>query len=236
MEKYIGNELELFKHAQNWKNYYSSKIRDYLKGDVLEVGAGIGETTHILCSNSIDSWLCLEPDQDLSNEIILKKEKKYIPSFVEVKTGTIKSLDKNKKFDCIIYIDVIEHIEYDSEELNQVKAFLKPNAHLIILVPAHNYLYSKFDEKIGHFRRYNKNMLIKAVPSNLTKIKLIYLDSVGVTASLINKWFLKQEYPDVKQIKFWDRCIIPVSRLLDPLLFYSVGKTVVGIWQNYKEN
>lgn len=235
MEKYIGNELELFKHAQNWKKYYSGMFRDYLKGDILEVGAGIGETTRFLCDSSQDSWLCLEPDKNLSDEIIHKREHNYIPSYVEVKTGTTESLDKNKKFDCIIYIDVIEHIEHDAEELNRVKSFLKPNAYLIILVPAHNYLFSKFDEKIGHFRRYNKKMLMKAVPSELNQIKLKYLDSVGMTASLVNKWFLKQDYPEVKQVKFWDRNIVPVSRILDPLLFYSLGKTVVGIWQKTNE-
>jgi SAM-dependent methyltransferase len=232
MNNYIGNELELFKHAKNWKQYYAGLFRDYLKGDILEVGAGIGETTHLLCDGSQDSWLCLEPDKELSSEIIHKKKKSYIPSFVEVKTDTIKGLNQNKKFDCIIYIDVIEHIKHDTEELQRVKSFLKPNAHLIILVPAHNYLFSDFDKAIGHYRRYNKGMLVNVVPSELQLVKLKYLDSIGMFASLVNKWFLKQEYPELKQIKLWDKYIIPFSRIVDPLIAHSLGKTVVGIWKN----
>ena len=39
---YPGGELELFKRATRWKAYWSSRIRPRVKGDVLEVGAGIG--------------------------------------------------------------------------------------------------------------------------------------------------------------------------------------------------
>ena len=46
---YVGNELELFAEAVHWKRYFRSAIADRLVGDVLEVGAGIGETArHLL--------------------------------------------------------------------------------------------------------------------------------------------------------------------------------------------
>ena len=53
-----------------------------------------------------------------------------------------------------MYLNVLEHIEEDVEEINQALKKLKNNGHLIILVPAHNELYSKFDEVIGHIKRY----------------------------------------------------------------------------------
>lgn len=231
MKNYIGNELELFKHAHNWKNYYAKFIKRYLKNDVLEVGAGIGETTHSLCDGTQNSWLCVEPDKKLIDELTDKKGSGYLPSFIETLTGTLEDLDTNRKFDAIIYIDVIEHIEFDSKELEKASSFLKPGGKLIILVPAHNYLYSEFDTSIGHFRRYNKKMLLDAVPKDLIKIDLRYLDSLGLLASLANKWFLKQEYPELKQIKFWDNFIIPISKITDVISFYSIGKTVIGIWE-----
>ncbi|MVO10610.1 methyltransferase [Flavobacterium sp. TP390] len=231
MKDYIGNELELFKYAINWKQYYKSKINKYLKDDLLEVGAGIGETTFSLCDGSQKSWICIEPDAALINIIKEKKENGYLPSMIEIKKGTIDNLDKEQKFDTIIYIDVIEHIEMDSQELIKASNFLKPNGHLIILVPAHNYLFSKFDAAIGHFRRYNKKSLEKIIPKDLLKKELIYLDSVGLLASLMNKWFLKQDYPKLKQITFWDRVMIPFSKIIDRLIFYKLGKTVVGVWQ-----
>lgn len=231
MKEYIGNELDLFKHAHNWKAYYAKFLSSYLKGDVLEVGAGIGETTHSLCKGNFNSWVCLEPDSDLTDIISKKKESGYLPSFIEIITDTLAGVDPNRKFDSIIYIDVIEHIEFDAEELKRASTFLKPGGHLIVLVPAHNYLFSKFDESIGHFRRYNKKMLAGAAPKELKQVDLRYLDSVGLSASLANKWFLKQDYPELKQIKFWDNFIIPLSKITDAVFFYSIGKTVIGIWK-----
>lgn len=231
MENYIGNELELFKHAHNWKKYYAKFFKHLLKGDVLEVGAGIGETTHFLCDGTQKSWVCIEPDNELTKEILLKKDQGYLPSFIEVKTSTLEGIEPGRKFDAIIYIDVIEHIEYDAQELQKAGTYLKPGGHLIILVPAHNFLFSKFDKSIGHFRRYNKRMLVEAVPKELKKIDLRYLDAVGLSASLANKWFLKQDYPELKQVKFWDNYLVPASKIMDSLTFFSLGKTVVGIWQ-----
>lgn len=232
MKDYIGNELELFKHAHNWKSYYAGFIKGLLKGDVLEVGAGIGETTHSLCDGTQDSWLCVEPDAQLVAEIARKKESGYLPGLIEVLNDTIDGIDPARKFDAIIYIDVIEHIEHDAEELEKAAARLKPGGHLIVLVPAHNYLFSEFDKAIGHFRRYDKKMLSGAAPKSLHQTSIRYLDSVGLLASLANKWFLKQKYPDLRQIKFWDNAMVPVSKVTDRILFFGAGKTVIGIWQN----
>ena len=67
---YIGNELELFKNATNWKKYFSSIIAEYIHGDVLEVGAGIGINTNYLVNNSkISSITCIEPDPTLCLQI-----------------------------------------------------------------------------------------------------------------------------------------------------------------------
>ena len=51
--------------------------------------------------------------------------------------------------------------------------------------------------------------------------KLIYLDSVGMLASM----------PTLGQIKFWDSKLVPPSKFLDPLTFFRVGKSVVGVWK-----
>ena len=61
----------------------------------------------------------------------------------------------NDNFDSIMYMNVLEHIEKDKEEINNSLKILNKNGMLIILVPAHQKLFSKFDKEIGHFRRYD---------------------------------------------------------------------------------
>ena len=227
---YIGGELELFELATNWKAYYSSFFRKYLKGDVLEVGAGIGGTTLSLCDGSQDSWHCLEPDGKLAVEIQEKLDKQILPKICTVQIGTLEDDMPKEAYDAILYIDVIEHIEDDYTELQRAASKLKQGGRLIIIVPAHNWLFSPFDEAIGHYRRYNKQRLAEAIPTSLTKDKLAYLDVVGLSASAANKLFLKQTYPNASQIKLWDKAMVPLSKLIDPLLMYSFGKTVLGIY------
>ena len=54
--EYLGHELEIFAHAVNWKRYWASLIRRYIRGDVLEVGAGIGTNTPYLKDLQTSSW------------------------------------------------------------------------------------------------------------------------------------------------------------------------------------
>jgi SAM-dependent methyltransferase len=229
---YIGNELDLFEQATAWKNYYGHFLKPFLRGKVLEVGAGIGGTTRVLCDGNQEEWLCLEPDPDLYAKLENKIKNGQLPPCCHSIKGTTKDLPASEKFNAILYIDVIEHIEKDAEELASGKSLLADGGYLIVLVPAHQFLYNAFDRAIGHYRRYNKEMLDAVAPADLKLLKMRYLDSLGLIASLMNKYFLKQDYPTARQISFWNRYIVPVSKPIDFILNYTAGKTVVGIWQN----
>ena len=226
---YIGSELDIFAHAVNWKSYWSGLIRKYIKGDVLEVGAGNGNNTELLCSKKNSRWVCLEPDNELANQLSSRIFDKENAIKIEVINGTISSIEKMEQFDAIIYIDVLEHIEDDRDELNRASMLLKPGGYIIILAPAFQQLYSEFDKFIGHFRRYTKRTVKNIVPADIQIEKIMYLDTIGVLASLANRLFLKQNNPDLKQIKFWDRLIIPCSILADRLLFFSYGKSILTV-------
>lgn len=230
-QPYIGSELELFSKASNWKNYYSKKIKSYLGRTVLEVGAGIGGTTKSLYRNDQNHWVCLEPDPVLANQIQLSIDSGHLPQGCEVKLGTLTDLSQKETFDSIIYIDVLEHIKQDATEIELAAKHLKTDGTLIILAPAYQWLFTPFDTAIGHYRRYNKIRLSAVVPENFRCVKLLYLDSFGLIASLGNRFVLKSKMPNEKQIMVWDKLMIPISRLLDPLLNYSVGKSVLGIWR-----
>ncbi len=229
--EYIGKELELFSHAHNWKKYFSSFIKPYLRGNVLEVGSGIGGTTKVLYADKVDKWTCLEPDPRLCRVIEQEIQNGNLPDRCEVITGTVKNLPGDSSFNCATYIDVLEHIENDTEEIRTVVKYIKQSGYLIILSPAYQFLYSNFDKEIGHFRRYTRDTLINIIPSNLKPVSIKYLDSVSVLTNLLNKLLLKQEIPTINQIKIWDRTLVPISRIIDPLFRYSAGKSILGIWE-----
>lgn len=226
--EYIGKELDLFKLAKNWKNYWIGIAKKYISSSVLEVGAGIGGTTTALLSELPNSirWTALEPDQNLAKE--LKNNTKHLDN-VRVKCGTIRNIEEHITYNSILYIDVIEHIENDREELILASNKLKPNGHLIILVPAHNYLFSPFDKAIGHYRRYNKKSLLNTIPKDLEILECKYLDSTGLFLSLGNKWLLKQSQPTESQVAFWDNYVVPISTFVDKILRFRYGKSLILI-------
>ncbi|SOC78578.1 Methyltransferase domain-containing protein [Salinimicrobium sediminis] len=228
---YKGDELDIFKDAVNWKKYWFNSISKFISGDVLEVGAGIGINTNLILQShsNIRSLLSIEPDKSMADQILSNLT--LGSSKVTVLNQYLQDFSPDKRFDTIIYIDVIEHIEDDAGELRRAKLHLKDGGILIILVPSYNFLISPFDEAIGHYRRYNKKMIVNTIPDGLTMLRLFYLDSVGVCASLLNKFVLKQSYPTREQILKYDKMIVPLSKVIDPLIFHSVGKSLVGVWK-----
>jgi len=228
--KYVGSELNLFATVRNWKSYWSRQIRPFLVGDVLEVGAGIGSNTEFVDPGGPGRWVCLEPDLQLVTQLVKNLEKIKGRRTYETVWGTLQSL-ADQQFDAIIYIDVLEHIEKDCEELNSAAAHLRPGGHLIVLSPAHQQLFTPFDAAIGHFRRYNRSMLRNISSVSLRLQRMRYLDCIGLVASATNLLLLRQEMPTKAQLRFWDNWIIPVSRVLDPLFLYSVGKSILAVWR-----
>ncbi len=231
---YVGGELDLFAQAQRWKGYWISRVRRYITGAVLEVGAGIGANTVLLRTGAEARWLCLEPDPRLAarleNTMAAAPGDGRAPSRLEARVGTVASLDLGDVFDTILYIDVLEHIENDRLELAAAARHLAPGGHMVVLSPAHSWLFSPFDQAIGHFRRYTAKELRLLTPSGLRVAKSFYLDSVGLLASVANRFMLHQNLPSARQIHCWDSLMVPCSRVLDPVTAYRFGKSVVCIW------
>jgi len=224
---YPGTELELFLQARNWKAYWSGIVRRYVKGSALEVGAGIGANIALLY-DAAERWVCCEPDPQLCASLKQRVEEGDYER-CQVICGSIKDVASDL-FDTILYIDVLEHISNDSAELQRAASRLRPGGHLVVLAPAHQWLFSPFDKAIGHYRRYDAEALRACVPSGFRTETTKYLDSVGLLASLANKWLLGQSQPTERQVGVWDKLMIPISRVLDLVSGYRFGKSVLMVF------
>ena len=152
-------------------------------------------------------WVVISNDQTLKNKFNsqnnVKVENKLIQQF-------------NETFDTILYISVLEHIENDKKEITDAIEKLENKGHLIICVPAHNYMYSNFDKEIGHFRRYEMNFFNNLNLKNANVRKSFFMDSFGHLIYFLNKLvFTKEVYPSKFKIFIWDKIFIPISYLID---------------------
>jgi SAM-dependent methyltransferase len=228
---YIGSELELFAAATNWKAYFSSVLAPFIGARVLEIGAGIGSNIPFLHTPTVRQWTSVEPDPDLARRITERITLGELPETCRVLVGTIESIEETLRFNTVFYIDVLEHIADDAAELNCAAGHLAPDGNLVVLAPAHQFLFSEFDAAIGHHRRYNDVSLTAVTPPNCRLRTCFMLDSVGFFASLANRFMLAATMPSPRQIAFWDKALIPVSRVLDKVTGHKFGKSMVAVWQ-----
>ena len=131
IDEYPEIALERFDKANFWILYIVFKIRKFLKDDMLEVGAGCGSFTKAYMKNFQSINLT---DADAGSYNLLKK------NFINEKKITVLSSltkDINKKFNTILYFNVLEHVKEDKLEIRNALEKLNNGGHLIILVPAH---------------------------------------------------------------------------------------------------
>jgi len=229
---YVGEELDLFALADNWKSYVKAQIASYITGDVLEVGAGIGAATAALHDGTARRWVCLEPDAALASRLEARILASSPAPTTKVIVGSLGNFPEQAHFDCILYIDVLEHIEDDRGQIKAAAQLVRPGGHIVVLAPAHQWLFSEFDKSIGHLRRYKKATLRCLMPSGWIEKKLTYLDSIGVFLSLGNVFYLRQAMPTRSQIGIWDRLCIPLSRRIDRWSCGMIGKSILAVWRN----
>ena len=224
MNSYPIEATEKFDEANFHRKYCMSFIKKYIRGDVLEVGAGCGSFTEDYINDYLQIFLTETDNKNFEDLNRKFKEKKN----VTISNDKISKI--NKKFDTILYLHVLEHIEDDMEELKSVYKRLKDEGNLIIIVPRHQKLYSNFDKSIGHFRRYELNFF-KLDLVNLKRKVLISIDSLGYILYFLNKLFFKDEkFPSKLKIFIWDKIFTPFTIVIDFLTRYKFGKCIIAVY------
>ena len=222
--QYDGFELDHFDSASNFRKYQISLITKFIKGNFLEVGAGKGGLIPFY-KNLIKDITIIEPEKKLFR--ILKKN--YSNKKFKIKNQTIKNI--KKKYDTIIYYDVLEHIKKDLNETRLAATKLNKNGYLIFSVPAYQIFYSSFDKSVGHYKRYNKqDFIILGKKTGLKIEKLAYYDSVGFLFLVLNKLFSLKQTNLKNKIYLWN-LLMPISRFIDFLTFNKFGKSLLCVFR-----
>ena len=103
---------------------------------------------------------------------------------------------------------------------------------MIILVPAHQKIYSKLDKAVGHYRRYDINFFKENKFENSEIVKLHFLDFFGYALYYLNKIFFKNETcPTALKIFIWDKISTPLTTIVDFLTGYKFGKNILCIYR-----
>ena len=218
---YTGvDNLEVMQEAVNYNRYLLDTVRRYAprSGKVLDFGAGGGQFAASLSELGMDIT-ALEPDETLQRRL-RAQGLRAVGSTQEIADGSI---------DYIYTLNVLEHIDDDASALRALHAKLTPQGRLFIYVPAFPVLYTSMDAKVGHVRRYTREALTSRVVAAGFRIERVaYADSIGFFATLLFKAVgNKNGSVSLGALKFYDRLIFPISRLLDRLTQRWFGKNLL---------
>jgi SAM-dependent methyltransferase len=186
---------------------------------VLDIGAGGGEFAARMKARGYEVT-CVEPDEQQR----LSLESKGLTAFA--------SLDAVQgPFDGAYMINVLEHIQDDVAVLRAVHDLLVPNAPMFIWVPAFEALYSDFDYALGHYRRYTRDGLRRAMTLGGFDVRMTaYRDSLGWFAAFAWKVAPKRDRSAVSggAVGAYDKWVFPASQLLDKAASRGFGKNVIA--------
>jgi SAM-dependent methyltransferase len=223
---YVGKDLEAMSFAEKYHQWILDEFRPYLQGDVAEVGAGSGNFTSLLAATkTIDSLTSFEPSENMYN-ILCERVKQY-ERVTAVNGYFAQGLDDRNHYDAVVYVNVLEHIEKDLDELKFVRDSLNPRGVLCIFVPALSWLYSDLDREVGHFRRYHKEPLKSLVEdAGFEIIKIKYFDMFGVIPWYI-LFVLFNKTISGSNVSLYDKWVVPVIRKIESLISPPLGKNLL---------
>ncbi len=222
--------LNSLSKAERLNNWIFDTIKPFVSGSILEIGSGIGNISTFFIRNNYNISL-----SDINYCYLNELKKKYKDSLnvkdivrIDLGADNFKSEYEHLKesYDTIFLLNVLEHIKDDYKAIENSSFLLKPEGKLIILIPAHAFLFSKMDEQLGHYRRYSrKTILQKVYQPNFLMKRLIYFNALGIIAWLYGKILGLKKLPST-EISFFDK-LVSGAKVLDKLLFNKVGLSLI---------
>jgi SAM-dependent methyltransferase len=217
-------EFAALNEAKNYRHALLQEFAGALHGQVLEVGAGIGQiTAELLKTPAITRLVSIEPDVTFCDRLRLA-----LPGHTLVQ-GTIEDLKIEAEWTAILSINVLEHIEADEHELSAYRQKLAPaKGTLCLFVPARPEIYAPIDKDFGHFRRYTRPELRRKLERAGFQIRQIrYYNFAGYFGWWLNFCLLKKRGFDPRAVRAFDRWIFPPmhgfeSRICAPPLGQSL--------------
>jgi SAM-dependent methyltransferase len=178
--------IDIHSHLR-WQ--YLKSLLDFEFKDMIELGAGncamIAEVYRVFKKSGAANFVAVEPYGEvkkIKTSLVLDNL-----SDINIVKGKIEQIkQKDKSFDFVLLMDVLEHVDNPEIAMKEVSRITKKGGNLIISVPNPNYLKffgKKFNEMIGHKRFYTKRILQNLVEKSGFRV-ISVASFTGLVASL----------------------------------------------------
>lgn len=211
--------------SPNYLRWIAELIEPHLGRRVLELGAGIGSITRFYADGR------QVVASDLSSYCVESMRRRFagVPNVLVAQSDLRQLEASGDRFDSVLMVNVLEHIEDDADVLRTLPSVLVPDGRIVIYVPALNGLYGQWDQKVGHFRRYSKwRMREVANVAGLAVVDLRYVNSLAIPAWLA---FSRTEVDRTQKgsLSIWDRTGVPLTRALETRVRPPLGLNLLAV-------
>jgi len=216
-------------HAANYFAWQGRLVAPELGQRVIEVGCGIGNFTGML----LDRETVLAVDLDPACVERLRERypnRPNLQAFVcEPASGVFANLARFYSDSCVC-LNVLEHIADEGRALRAMASVLTPGGVIVLLVPAFPALYGTIDRNLNHHRRYRRNTLVALAHRTGLRIeKLHYVNAIGFFAWWINAHVFRREAQSERQIRIFDRCVVPWMSRLEAIAPPPLGQSLFAV-------
>ena len=222
MTDFQKDTLERLSYVDKYNKWIVSKFESFLKGSILELGAGLGNITFEILARG-HKILPTDIDRHFLNSLRKINPKACYLNIQDVNPKTYG------RFETIIVINVIEHIKDDNIAFRNIYKLLKKGGVLVVLVPAHKNLFGSYDRLAKHCRRYTKSELeSKLKREGFKTLSISYHNKLGAVGWFFNAVvFKKKEFP--KSQLFIINFVVPLLDFIDNLIPFDFGLSIVCV-------
>jgi SAM-dependent methyltransferase len=238
-QEFIENDLigehtlDVIANANKFNRWMYETIKPYCRGNILEVGSGLGSISKYFVKDNLKIQLT-----DIRARYCSKLEEKFgdHPNVLGIESMDLIDDDFDNKFSrhfnkykTVFALNVIEHISIDVKALENCYKLLISGGKLIILVPSYQSLFNKFDTELGHYRRYNKTSLSDIfVKSGYNIIHKQHFNFIGIFGWYFSGKILKRESIPSGQMKLYNM-FVPIFKIIDKFIRNSVGLSTIVV-------
>ncbi len=222
----MASTLDRLDDASKYADWLGDLISPHVRGRVVEIGAGIGTLTERIRSEA-QELTAVEPAPALCQEL---KSRFADQPEIEVVQGDLAAVSDLRSCDTVILVNVLEHIEDDREALQQIRSMLASGGRVILYVPAFQALYSEFDRRIGHHRRYRKRELGRRLRAAGYQIdELRHVNTIGFGLWWLGVKTLGQDPGSSPATTLYDRAVVPWQRAIEDRTQPPVGQSLLAV-------
>ncbi len=145
--------------ARRFNQWMADTLAPWIAGDVLELGAGIGNLT-VLLSSQASCYHATDTDSEHLNELRSRTAyRRNVTTSLCDFTNAAEMARFWESADTVVCLNSLEHVEDDLGALRNVRQSLRPGGAAVVLVPQGPRAFGSMDEVLQHRRRYTAGEL-----------------------------------------------------------------------------